>query len=54
MIKQFNTAFAPVGTAKGSKGGNALIWVLGIGVAIYIGYKYIENRNKMVLPKEEN
>lgn len=50
MIKHFNTA---LGTASGSspagskKGGGALIWVLLLGVAVFAGYKFIENRNRI-------
>lgn len=53
MIKNFNTA---MGSASGStptsgkgKGGNALIWVLGLAVVGYLAYNYIESRNRMVV-----
>jgi hypothetical protein len=52
MIKQFNTAIGGAsgnGTSKGgSKGGSAWIWGLLLVGAVYLGYKYIENRNKAV------
>jgi len=58
MIKQFNTF---VGAASGSsasiaskgKSGNALIWVLGLGVLVFVGYKYIESRNRIVSPQND-
>lgn len=56
MIKHFNTALgAASGSAssKGSKGGNALIWVLGLSVALFAAYKYIESRNKIVTPQND-
>jgi hypothetical protein len=52
MIKQFNTAIGSAsgsGGAKGSsKSGSAWIWGLLLVGAVYLGYKYIENRNKAV------
>lgn len=58
MIKQFNTF---VGAASGSgasaaskgKGGNALIWVLGLGVLVFVGYKFIESRNQINTPQND-
>jgi MYXO-CTERM domain-containing protein len=52
MIKHFNSA---IGAASGSassskgKGGNALLWILGLGAAVFIGYKFIERRNRIVV-----
>jgi hypothetical protein len=52
MIKHFNSA---IGAASGSaasskgKGGNALIWIIGLGAAIFISYKFIEARNRAVV-----
>jgi hypothetical protein len=57
MIKNFNTAMgatsgsAPSGT-KG-KGGNALIWVLGLAVVGYLAYNFIESRNRMVVQENQ-
>jgi hypothetical protein len=56
MIKHFNTALgAASGSASASKGkgGNALIWVLGLGVLVFVGYKYIESRNRMQAPQND-
>ena len=51
MIKQFNTALGSTSgsgsTSSSKKGGGALIWVLVLGVAVYAGYKFIENRNRI-------
>jgi hypothetical protein len=50
MIKQFNTALnlnSGNGSATSGKKTNALIWILLIGVGVYAGYKFIENRNKI-------
>jgi hypothetical protein len=56
MIKHFNTA---LGTASGSssttsskKGGGALIWVVALGIFVYVGYKFIENRNRIKQPEQ--
>jgi hypothetical protein len=54
MIKNFTTA---LGTASGStsgskKGGGALIWILVLGAAVFVGYKFIENRNRIKQPEE--
>lgn len=52
MIKQFNTAIGGAsgagGAKSGSKGGSAWIWGLLLVGVVYLGYKYIENRNKAV------
>jgi hypothetical protein len=56
MIKQFNTAMGSAsgsGTGSKSKGGNALIWVIGLTVLVFVGYKYIESRNQMVTPQND-
>lgn len=48
MIKHFNTALGSAsGSGSAKKGGGALIWVLVLGVAVYAGYKFIENRNRI-------
>jgi len=56
MIKEFNTAIGAAagksGASKG-KGGNALIWVLGLGVLVFVGYKYIESRNRIVTTQND-
>ena len=55
MIKHFNTALGAAsgsGSTKG-KGGNALVWVLGLGVLLFVGYKFIENRNKIVTKEND-
>jgi hypothetical protein len=52
MIKHFNSA---MGAAAGStpaskgKGGNAIIWVVGLAAAVFVGYKFIEARNRAVV-----
>lgn len=57
MIKHFNTAIgaasgsAPAG--KGSKGGNAIIWIVGLGVVVFAAYKFIESRNRMVVQQND-
>jgi hypothetical protein len=52
MIKQFNTAIGSAsgsgGAKGGSKGGSAWLWGLLLVGAVYLSYKYIENRNKAV------
>jgi hypothetical protein len=56
MIKQFNTfvgAASGSGAASKGKGGNALIWILGLGVLVFVGYKYIESRNRIVTPQND-
>lgn len=56
MIKHFNTAIGAASgsaSAKGSKGGNAIIWVVGLGVALFVAYKYIESRNKIVTQENQ-
>lgn len=57
MIKHFNTAIgAASGTAssgKGSKGGNAIIWIVGLGVVVFAAYKFIESRNRMVVDQNQ-
>ena len=58
MIKQFNTAISSAsggsGASKGgSKGGNALLWIVLLAGVAYLGYKYIENRNKAVTNVQE-
>jgi hypothetical protein len=56
MIKHFNTALgAASGSASASKGkgGNALIWVLGLGVLVFVGYRFIESRNRIVTPQND-
>jgi len=56
MIKHFNTALGSASgngpTSKG-KGGNALIWVLALGVLVFVGYKYIESRNQITTPQND-
>jgi hypothetical protein len=57
MIKHFNTA---MGAASGSgstskgKGGNTLIWVIGLGALVFVAYKYIESRNKITIQENNN
>lgn len=57
MIKQFNTAISSAsggGASKGgSKGGNTLLWIVLLAGVAYLGYKYIENRNKVVTNVQE-
>lgn len=56
MIKHFNTAIgAASGTSapKSSKGGNAIIWVIGLTAVLFAAYKYIESRNRMVVPQND-
>jgi hypothetical protein len=56
MIKHFTTALgAASGSASPSKGksGNALIWVLGLGVLVFVGYKFIESRNRIVTQEND-
>lgn len=56
MIKQFNTfvgAASGSGSASKGKGGNALIWILGLGVLVFVGYRYIESRNRIVTPQND-
>jgi hypothetical protein len=56
MIKHFNTALgSAAGNASASKGkgGNALIWVLGLGVLVFVGYKFIESRNRIVTQQND-
>ena len=56
MIKHFNTAIGAASgstAAKGGKGGNALIWIVGLGVVVFAAYKYIESRNRMVTPQND-
>lgn len=56
MIKHFNSA---IGAASGSastskgKGGNALIWIIGLAAASFIAYKFIESRNRIVTPQND-
>lgn len=56
MIKEFNTAIGAAagktGASKG-KGGNALIWILGLGVLVFVGYKFIESRNRIVTQEND-
>lgn len=56
MIKEFNTAIGSAagktGASKG-KGGNALIWILGLGVLVFVGYKFIESRNRIVTQEND-
>jgi hypothetical protein len=54
MIKHFNTALGSAsGSTSGSKkGGGALIWILVLGVAVFAGYKFIENRNRIKQPEQ--
>lgn len=56
MIKQFNTALGSTSgsnsTSSSKKGGGALIWVVALGVVIYVGYKFIENRNRIKQPEQ--
>lgn len=50
MIKHFNTAIVSAsGSGSTSKkgSGGALIWVAVLAVAVYAGYKFIENRNSI-------
>ena len=56
MIKHFNTA---LGTASGSssttsskKGSGALIGVVALVIVVYVGYKFIENRNIIKQPEQ--
>jgi hypothetical protein len=54
MIKHFNTA---LGSASGStsavkKGGGALIWIVALTAVVYVGYKFIENRNRIKQPEQ--
>lgn len=56
MIKHFNTAIGAASGAspsKGSKGGNAIIWVVGLSVVLFAAYKYIESRNRMVVQQND-
>lgn len=56
MIKHFNTAIGAASgstPSKGSKGGNAIIWVVGLGVVLFAAYKYIESRNRMVVQQND-
>lgn len=56
MIKHFNTAMGAASggtTPKGSKGGNAIIWVVGLGVVLFAAYKFIESRNRMVVEQND-
>jgi hypothetical protein len=57
MIKQFNTAISGAsgsGSAKGgSKGGSAILWGLLLVGAVYLGYKYIQNRNQAVTTPQD-
>lgn len=57
MIKHFNTAIGAASgsaSAKGGKSGNAIIWVVGLGVVLFAAYKYIESRNRMVVEQQNN
>jgi hypothetical protein len=49
MIKHFNTALGSTSGSgsAGSKKGGALIWILALGVVVFVGYKFIENRNRI-------
>lgn len=40
MVHNLNTAVA---APKTEGGGNALLWILGIGAAIYLGYKVYQH-----------
>lgn len=57
MIKQFNTAMSGAsgsgGAKGGSKGGSTILWGLLLIGAVYLGYKYIENRNKAVTKTQD-
>jgi hypothetical protein len=57
MIKHFNTAIGAAsgsGSATKGKGGNALIWVIGLGALVFVAYKYIESRNKIATQENNN
>ena len=57
MIKHFNTALgAASGKTPASKGngGNTLVWVLGLAAVVFVGYKFIEARNRIVTPINED
>jgi hypothetical protein len=56
MIKHFTSALgAASGSAPASKGkgGNAIIWVIGLAAAVFIGYKFIEARNRVEAPQND-
>lgn len=56
MIKHFNTAIGAASgssSAKGSKGGNAIIWIVGLGVVVFAAYKFIESRNRIVTQENQ-
>jgi hypothetical protein len=56
MIKEFNTAIgaaAGKGGASKGKGGNALIWILGLGVLVFVGYKFIESRYRILTQEND-
>ena len=57
MIKHFTTAIGAASgsapAAKGSKGGNAIIWIVGLGVVVFAAYKFIESRNRMVVQQND-
>ena len=56
MIKHFNTAIGAASgstQSKGSKGGNAIIWIVALGVVVFAAYKYIESRNRMVVQQND-
>jgi hypothetical protein len=40
MLPKLNTAVAGAPVAAG-KGSNAIWWILGLGVAAYLGYQYV-------------
>ncbi len=41
MITKFNTSAAPAAVTGGGKGGNILLWILGLATVGYLGYKYV-------------
>ena len=56
MIKEFNTAIGAAagksGASKG-KGGISLICVLGLGVLVLVGSKFVESRNRIVTQQND-
>jgi hypothetical protein len=55
MIKHFNTAMSmPGGKGGSSKGmGGTLIIGVGLILALYLGYKYIEKRNQPIKQEQD-
>jgi len=52
MVSKFNTAAPAATTTKTAGGSNALLWAVGIGVGIWLGYEFWY-KPTYILPKQQ-